>query len=1333
MLSSVALLVSLPAWSQTSGLTGTVTDPSGAVIPGAKVTLTHEATGVTRTATTASDGGYVFSQLVPGNYKIEVTAEGFKTAVREHVPIAVGLTSTLDIHLEVGAVAETVVVEAEVSGVNTTDASIGNPFSGSQVLNLPSLNLDPSGLLSLQAGVTYVPGAAEVPGGYSGTNDVDGRGGSVNGSRSDQTNITLDGVDVNDAQFGYAFTSVLRATQASLQEFRVTTTNYNADLGRSSGAEVQLVTKSGTNNLHGLAYWAHRNELFNANDFFLNRDGVEKGKFRRHIYGLALGGPVIKDRLFLFGNWEELKEKLTSPTLRAVPSMSFRDGVLIYPCEDPSLCPGGTVSGISGSHTVPAGHYGLTPAELAAIDPLNAAGEGPNLNALAYFQQYPVPNAPGTFDRLNIVGFNFNAPFDNFFRTLILKADFNIDRNAAHTIYWRGTMHDDNLFARGPQFPDLPPNQTKVSNNKGFALGYKAVLSPNVVNTFRWGLTRVGEQTAGVRNSQFFDFRFIDSLEGLETADVANNSFGRTLPQHHFRDDLSWTRGRHTLSFGGEVRFTRNKTFSDAASFHSFFGNPSWLPNVSRNLQPGADECTQPGCTAVPAVASAAEDAYRDSVVNLLGLFTQVTANYNFDRAGATQPEGQPVKRRFGVDEYEFYFQDQWRATPSLTFTGGIRYLLMSPPWETNGNQVTPTPGLGEWFETRRQFMLAGIPTNRAPQISFALGGPANNGRNYYDWDYNNWSPRISAAWSPHFKEGILGRIFGDGKLVVRGGYSLVYDRMGNGLVTNFDRFGSFGMSTGIDSVFGGCGEGPSTAGPLGVCPRFTGVFDTSIASFMLPPSPGGSFPATPPGADLFGVPQPGSFAITSALDNTLKTPYAHMINFSIARTLPGDLTVEAAYVGRRGRNLLIISDLAMPADLCDPASKQCYFRAGQQLIRLAEQGQDVTTLAPIAYWENLFPSWGPSGINGGELPCSGGSGFSATQVAFELMNCVSHPDTTVFPWLIDNFGYPGYMLGGPGAIDVPQIDTDDDGIPDTGDGIPDAPFAFFDDQFASLNAWRSISRSEYHALQLMVRKRMRHGVQFDLNYTLSKSLDMSSSVERSDILAGFSGTGGYTGSTINSWSPQLEYSLSDFDMRHQFNANWLVELPFGRGRWLASSIPGWGDQVLGGWQVSGIVRLNSGLPANAINARVWPTNWDLQGNATCQPATGSRFGTQVGPCPATQNVKNAAGGRGPNMFADPDAAFEQFRFTLPGERGERNILRADKYFNLDFGLAKKFRMPWEGHSLMFRWETFNLTNSAYFDAVSLQASIGRQGTFGDYSAVLGGPRRMQFTFRYEF
>jgi hypothetical protein len=990
--------------------------------------------------------------------------------------------------------------------------------------------------------------------------------------------------------------------------------------------------------------------------------------------------------------------------------MSFRDGVMIYDCAGGvAACPGGTVNGVSSSHTVPAGFYGLTPAELTSLDP---GGLGPNPAVLAYLQQYPIPNASGNYDDINLQGFRFNSPIENEFNTYIARLDFNIDRAGNHTFFARGTLQDDAIVSSGPAFPGNPPNQLMLGNSRGLAFGYKAVLSPTAVNNLRYGYTRIGEKFAGQRNSEYVSLRFIDELNGF---DGAASSRGRTLPAHHFRDDLSVTRGSHTMSFGADFRFTRNNRFNNASSYHGFVINPSWVAGVGRHLEPGAVDCVMAGpCTSLPDVAGGFVSDYAVGGLNLLGIISQVNGRFNYLRDGSVQASGELVRRRFAVDEYEIYVQDQWRMTPTLTLTYGTRFFVSSPPWETNGLQVTPTPNLGDWFAMRRTLMLNGLPTNQAPELAFDLGGPANDGRNYYAWDWNNWSPRVALAWAPRMNNWF----FGNGKLVIRGGWSLVYDRVGNGLASTFDAGGSFGMATDLASTWAGCDEGLVPSDPtVPDCARYSGVLDTGPAkAASLPTPPPGGFPAVPPAIS----------DIATALDSSITTPYAHVMNLSISRELPGSFSFEAAYVGRRARNLLIARDLAMQADMVDPASGVSYFQAMQQFIGMYEQGVNIDDVTPSPFWENFFPSWGPTGINAGGAICGTvpgvdfGATYSATQVAYDWVNCI-HPDTTYVTWLIDRAGFPGYMFCANGS------DLD-------GDGLGDCPFAFYDDQFATLNAWSSIANSEYHAFQLTVRRRLVNGIQFTLNYTLSHSLDHSSTPERQGLF-GF-GTGGATGTMINAWDLEEEYGSSDFDMRHQMNANWYVELPFGHGKAAGSGIPGWANQIIGGWQISGLWRMNSGLPANVSNGYgSWPTNWNMMGRATCSGGGVADYthSVQTGPCAPTQNVKNTVDDDGPNLFADPDAAFENWRKSVPGDNGGRNEIRADNYFNIDLSIAKVFPLPAEGHLIKFRWDMFNLTNSAYFDAVSLSSSLGASGTFGNYNAVMGGSRRMQVSLRYEF
>ena len=318
------------AQSGTTSLRGTVSDPSTAAVSGAKVTLASPERGFTRSATTNATGNYEFLQLQPGNYQLTVEMAGFRKAEQKDIQLLVDTPSTINMKLEVGTTNETVEVSGEAPVLNTTDASLGNAFSEIQVKSLPMEGRNVPDLLSLQAGVAYTGNRPDI------NNMVDTRSGAVNGARSDQSNITLDGVDVNDNSGGEAFTSVLPITPDSVQEFRVTTSNYNSDAGRSSGAQVSLVTKGGTNSFHGALYEYHRNTITSANDYFVKQSQLASGepnrplKLIRNIFGAAVGGPIIKDRLFFFANYEGARQREEQSALRVVPTDALRDGVMMY-------------------------------------------------------------------------------------------------------------------------------------------------------------------------------------------------------------------------------------------------------------------------------------------------------------------------------------------------------------------------------------------------------------------------------------------------------------------------------------------------------------------------------------------------------------------------------------------------------------------------------------------------------------------------------------------------------------------------------------------------------------------------------------------------------------------------------------------------------------------------------------------------------------------------------------------------------------------------------------------------------------------------------------------
>ncbi len=1245
------LCSSVVSAQSTTTLSGTVTDPQGKVLSGATVTITNTANGVSREAKTGDDGAYVFNQLPPGTYKIRVEAGGFKIQIQENVQLLVATPQSVNTQLEVGNVSETVTVTGGEVHINTSDATIGNTFTQTQIRQLPLEGRNVAGLLSLQPGVTFI-GAVNQDGGTT-----DYRNGSVNGGKSDQANVTLDGVDVNDQQSGQAFNSVLRVTLDSVQEFRVVTTNPNADQGRSSGAQIGLVTKSGSNIWHGSAYEYHRNTIFAANDFFNNQAGrytandfavknglanvgdqrVPRPKLIRNVFGASFGGPIIKDRLFFFVNYEGRRDAREESVVRVVPGLDLRKGTFTFLQFTDSTKTATKVSKL----------------DAAGVKALEPAHIGPSIGVLSIFNQYPEPNDNTVGDGLNTAGFRFNSPIHLKWNTYLARFDYNLTADGKHTLFWRGNLQNDKDNS-SQQFPGQSARFTNLGTNKGFAAGYSATLTQNLVNVFHAGFTRLGLEQAGssaLANSHIVSFRTFDDLI------PAVRSLTRFTPVWNVVDDLAWIKGTHSMQFGTNVRWIRNERVNLATSFSSALVNKAWLQSNSP-IRP-------------PLLADTSTD---HAMAALLGLVTQVTARYNLGVDGgklSTLPEGAPIKRRYAADEYEWYGQDSWRMKSNFTLTYGLRYGLYSPPWETNGLQVAPNVPLGNWFDVRGAKMEKGVPDNQsAPLISFVLAGPKNGKPGFYGWDKNNFAPRLAFAYSPGFTTGFLSKITGGpGKMAIRGGYSVVFDRIGGAIAVNADSGTlGFGLSTSVTNPAG-------TLTAL-TTPRFSGI--TNLPSSLLLPAAGfGSFPATFPSGTAAG-----GFAITAGIDDGLVTPYSQTITFSISRDLPGNLVLEAAYVGRLGRKVLVNDDLAMPLNLVDPASGMDYFTAAQALARLDLAGTPVASVAKIPFWENIFPGYAKSGL-------------SATQIIYRDFYSASTgdgPDYTTSLSDIDVFCSPCSKFG---------------------------KFAFFNSQFSNLNALRSLMPTNYHALQVLLRRRFSQGFQFDLNYTYSKSQDNASTIERNGL---------FSGPILNSWSPGARKAVSDFDLTHQLNINGIWEMPLGKGHHFMKDAPGYVDAVVGGWQLSGIYRVTSGLPTSIGNGFNFPTNWEFTGSATQLKAIHNTGVTKNVPVTPTDTG-------GPNLFADPGAAFDSFTHTLAGGVGTRNLIRGDGFYTLDIGLSKAWKMPYkEGHRMQFRWETFNVTNSVSFDPQLLKGSnLDSRNTFGKYSGTLSSPRVMQFGLRYEF
>ena len=1292
-----SLVFPVLASSQTglTSLRGTVTDPSGALVAGAEVSLDNPAIGFHASHSTDANGAYEFPQISPGKYTITATTAGFGKQSKQ-AELLVSQPATINFALSVQASTTTVEVSDIAQTVNTSDATIGNAVGNSTIQALPMEGRNVPDLLSLQPGVLYL--------GRSVNQDQDSRSGAVAGARSDQANVTLDGLDNNDQRQGYAFTGVLRSTLDSVQEFRVTTTNTNADSGRSSGAQVTLVTRSGTNDFHGSIYEYNRNTLFAANDWFNKASQVSSGlpnkpgSLIRNTFGARFGGPIKKDKLFFFLNYEGQRTAENQQQNLTVPTDSFRAGNLTYDCTGDPACPA------SGVQT-------LTPADLATMDPncapLNEAcpGHGVNPAAQAALQAYPHSNSAGG-DGFNTGGFTWSAPNPITLNTYIAKIDFRASVN--HHTFARGNLLSDRISG-APQFPGDPPSFSQVNTSKGVAVGDSWTIGNNLINNFRYGYIRQALNNIGAGNNSFSDFVGISPLTAENTTTLLN------VPVHNFVDDIAWIKGKHTLQAGANYRLIHNNTVSNSVSFNSATTGSA---NISNAQIANSDQSFDPAKFGFPAVSDGFSASYDNAVTAIAGLLSTINAHNTYKVDSATSatllPTGTSIPRNFKANEFEYYVQDSWRIKPNLTLTVGFRHTLLQVPYEVNGQQVQPNIDLHQWFQNRAIAAAQGL--GNQPAFAFVPSGQSRGAKPFWNMNKMDFAPRFAIAYSPEAKDGFLHALFGGpGKSSIRAGAGMYHDHFGQGIVNSFSQFGSFGLTS--------TQAAPSNIFTPDNTPRYTGRTDVP-ASVLPPPVSSVAYPATPSSDPLNG----GFTFNSDGIDDHLKTPYSIAADFSIQRQLPGGWTLETAYVGRFGRHLLQQLDLAEPTDLVDPKSGMDYFTAATMMSQFAlANGEDTSaTIAPIPYFENLFPT-------------AAAGGFSATQNIYTGAGAAP-PFGSGFRWA----NRPGREVGAPFRLGLLCSKLANGGVtpacPVSLGGL-NTPVPFWNPQFSSLFAWSSIGTSSYNAGQFILRHPMSHGLQVDFSYTLSKSLDLGSDTERTNTQGTTSTTSSIALGTStalsfiqNSWNPRLNRGPSDFDTRHVITANWVYELPFGKGKAFGAGVSSWVDAVIGGWQLSGLGRWTSGLPFSLIDTEGFTNNFLFTTNMvqTGPIKTGVFRSSESSPAGAPQVFSDADRDAMENQIFTTQSPL---RFPYPGEAGSRNNFRGPGYFGIDMGLAKDWKIG-EKMDVKFAWEAFNVTNSVRFDVntlTSLDNGSADGTSMGVFRRTLTTPRTQQVSLRFSF
>ncbi len=872
--------------------------------------------------------------------------------------------------------------------------------------------------------------------------------------------------------------------------------------------------------------------------------------------------------------------------------------------------------------------------------------------------EYPSGNDPayGQDGGLNFSGFRFNAPSHRNDRAIVGKLDFHLDPAGKHTVTFRGTLAhntDDLILA---QFPGQGPGSTLRDKSSGFAAQYTAIPKDNLVNVFSLGFTRFAQSTSGVTGPVLF----MNPLDSLQNFNARASS--QRLPTLNPADDLTWTKGRHTVTTGFNFRFMHNNASLLTSSFPRYGFGATELIGLGADIQNALTDYIQ-ARTGNPNAQLADPTSAAFGMAVLLGLVNDDFHTDQFDKKGNPLPQGTPQARSFTERNYGAYAGDSYRATRELTLNLGVRYENFRPLYEANGTQVAPTVPLNQYFATRNYLQSQGVPQNAMPNaiLDWDLNGPANGKPTWWKPNNLNFAPRVGLAYGPQGRGGIVGKLFGKSG-AFRAGAGMVYDRFGSDLVAQYDQYGSIGLATATNF---------SDSYSFSTSPRFNGL------SPELPANPLQPFPYTPPPiaaivGDFLGI------------SSDLKPPYSYVLNASFERELPGSLTLEIGYTGRLSHRLLLEGDVYTPLEYFkDPKSGVTWEQNNAKIRALYDGGvtaaavQKNPQLVPtLPFVENLFP-----GLRDVTFPGSASANY---------FQCV--------------YGdYNGSYLDCLHALDRNTTSSYVPGQCLTVTGC----YTFFPIQGSSMPTWMNAGQAAFHGMTLSLRRAFRNGVGFDFNYTLSHSIDNGSSAE--------SGAGKQGAAIQNIFSAKEFRGSSDFDIRHNISANYLFEIPIGKNKALLRNASGWLDGVIGGWQISSVMRYRTGLPTTvagnlAYNANYWLSSLAIVTNPI---KTGVTF---------DQNGN-------PSIFGNTSAT-DSFADELPGHSGTRAAVRLAPFFNTDLTLQKTFKLPKEGQRIRFRAEAFNAFNTVNFTNPSL--ALTAPLTFGEFQQTTPS-REMQFALRYEF
>lgn len=1316
-----ALLISLSSLAQTAttgAIIGTITDASGAVIANAEVELTSVGSTQSTKQVTNDAGQYIFPSVLPGNYTLAVIAKGFRKANITDIKVDVAKSYTFNLTLEIGNVQQVVEITAgAVAELQSSDSTVGNVIPGKVMPLLPALTRQANEL------IRYQP--ASTP------------GGEVAGSRGDQSTFLLDGIDVTNNSVG-GINTFMQLPIDGVEEFRAGVANPNATFGRGAGGQVSVVSRRGNNQFHGAAYWYHQNDALNAATWTnkrsvaqtvtdpVRRHKLQEPELKDNRFGFRVGGPILpwKDKAFFFLNYEGRRFPRNTEFNRLVPTDTLKQGILRF--RDAS----GAVVSYSMANSNLCGPNGDQ-----TCDP-RGLGVSPAISAL--WAKLPTGNDAGLGDGLNTIGFRGNVtnPLTNDYYNA--RVDYNITEKWRFDTAFRYFGQIDNgsglLSIEGGNIQSVEKTPTRQNM---LSAGLTGQLTNSLIGEFRFGWVRNRTKTDRQRPNQSatklaipgtstaagaiaLDIGALGGTQSLlaEPIDVGTQAARVQTSDNRifqYNADMTWTKSGHTMTFGSHIRYLPTGHTRDdkvvgslgalVAQIDSDLGSGVTVPAASRPRT-----CT--AAITTNCLASGDTQQWNRLFASALGLVDNVSVLAVRDAQFKPLPFGEVLVADTKLWAPEFYFQDTWRMRPSFTLTYGVNYGWQTPPKEKLGRQTVQVDGTTlqvqtalDYLNRRKEAAAQGQIYN--PKIAFLPVTDAK--RDVFDIDWNNLGPRVAAAWNPSSSSGLLRKIFGDRKTVIRGGYSLVFDRQNTVQSVIIPTLGvAFGQTINVTgplcSASGAAGRNCLATSTNKLSNGYRVGVDGNIPVPVVPTQTVPVSPfwgvrtgaAGPPYAasDLVLFPEVLSFQV----DPSIKVGENHAFDLTWQRELPGQMLLEVGYIGRLADKLpQSMSFGQVPYNFLDTASRTTFAQAFDALAAQIRGGTAAASVTAQPWFENQLR---------GTPICTGVASCTAGLAAAQSTNILNGNINQVF-LTMDRSRMQGGLQ----------------------------PFNNYLAQTLFLRS--STGKSNYNGAFVTLQKRLSQGSLYTVNYTYSRSLDQLGAIQNAaSVMA-------------NNFDLNAEYGPSPFDFTHLLNATGYYELPFGKGKRFSLNNT-FVNKVFGGWYTSGIFTAQSGDPLTVQQGTgVWggTLNLGFASGAipTVDPLSFSNSANKgvaaSGNIGANGNVTATQFGSQINMFSNPDQVYNSFRrvnLATDGRAGRANPLRGMPRWNVDMSFGKKTNIGGEnGANITFAFDFFNILNKVDFANPTLDLVNPR--AFGVITAQFvpvsrtAGSRWIQFGMRVEF